>query len=100
MKHGKWILEREEDLYAAYEEPFFYCSECETREFRQDDIEDGTRKLTNYCPHCGAKMEGNEEYYKELYIKKGGVDFNDPKVKQMLENSRRAFIEWFNGEEE
>ena len=42
VRHGKWI----EKSYWRYE-----CSEC-------GELPDGG--LTDYCPNCGAKMDGGE----------------------------------------
>lgn len=44
VKHGEW----EEREYGM----FFACSNCEYLVEYQ---------LTNYCPHCGAKMYGERE---------------------------------------
>lgn len=49
--HGKWIeIEREWDFY-----PYYYvdytCSVCSSRE----------QNKRNYCPECGAKMNGENE---------------------------------------
>ena len=41
-KTGKWIVDR-------------YCSECE---WDKKDAELVCNIPTNYCPNCGAKMEG------------------------------------------
>lgn len=48
--HGRWI----EYLRAHY----FKCSECKyTVPYRKAALHDGYREY-NYCPHCGAKMDG------------------------------------------
>ena len=39
--HGRWM---------HHENDIAYCSNCEA-----DAVEDGT----NYCPNCGAKMDGD-----------------------------------------
>ena len=46
-KTGRW-----ESAYNSTEEgyPYNYCSEC--------GFETGARCFWNYCPNCGAKMEG------------------------------------------
>ncbi len=41
VKHGKWIRYNGENI----------CSECHRCNFT----------MTFYCPHCGAKMEGDDE---------------------------------------
>lgn len=45
VKHGKWI----------FDDFGFHCSECWTR--YPSEITDEL----NYCPNCGAKMDGGEE---------------------------------------
>lgn len=51
LKHGRWI-----DAYPDIEpNPMFMygiCSEC--------GFEQGISKYLNYCPNCGAKMDGAE----------------------------------------
>ena len=51
VRHGRWI-----DAYPDIEaNPMFMygiCSEC--------GFEQGISKYLNYCPNCGAKMDGAE----------------------------------------
>ena len=49
VKHGKWILERE-----LNGNPYcFHCSICD------DDFHYiGIKVAYDYCPNCGAKMDG------------------------------------------
>lgn len=42
VRHGRWIL------IETDEEQFFFCSECENKEYWE----------SNFCPSCGAKMDG------------------------------------------
>lgn len=51
VKHGKWIPSRDKD--GIYEE---VCSECGYIE--KYNIDPNNNKHPNYCPHCGAKMDG------------------------------------------
>lgn len=45
VKHGRWIT-------VDYEEPRRYgCSECKRLVWQ----------LENYCPRCGARMDGEED---------------------------------------
>lgn len=44
VKHGRWLINS--DGY------YPYCSECK--------CEPDGRKMSKYCPHCGAKMDGKE----------------------------------------
>lgn len=54
-KNGRWIVITKMDGRTLYE-----CSVCGKRVI-YDDLMD----LTNYCDHCGAKMEGAEEEKKQ-----------------------------------
>lgn len=44
VRHGRWIL------IETDEEQFFFFSECENKEYWE----------SNFCPSCGAKMDGGE----------------------------------------
>ena len=46
VRHGEWIHPREYGLNL----PEHYCSECKTWEYSDTE--------SNYCPACGAKMDG------------------------------------------
>lgn len=50
VKHGKWILEKQPDG-APY---CFHCSVCDV-DFRKIYI----RTKYDYCPDCGARMDGD-----------------------------------------
>lgn len=56
-KHGTW--EGESDGYAdgAPVYDVWNCSECG---YTIDDGTDDENDLPNYCPHCGAKMDGGK----------------------------------------
>lgn len=51
VKHGRWkCYTNDEDI------GFHYCSECGQQAFNY--LEDETIEvLSDYCPHCGAKMD-------------------------------------------
>lgn len=34
----------------------YFCSICKTDAYFDEEL--GGHQLTNYCPHCGAKMKG------------------------------------------
>ena len=53
VKHGKWI-EKEE----IYGDVYYTCSNCNN----DWTTIDGTpqENFMNYCPHCGAKMDGGD----------------------------------------
>lgn len=59
VKHGKW--ESNEYVYTTGQT---ICSKCKT-EFYVDDLlnvgEGAQEYLPQYCPHCGARMEGSEK---------------------------------------
>lgn len=56
VKHGYWE-EYWENSYMMY---FHRCSECKNDALaKQETYCD--QILTNYCPHCGAKMDGRKE---------------------------------------
>jgi hypothetical protein len=52
--HGSWI----EDGY--YGNPFV-CSHCGSEGCYSGDFKNKQYYYTNYCPHCGAKMDGESE---------------------------------------
>ena len=53
MKHGEWI-----DNKAAFH---FVCSECGcTVRMDKGQVFDRIEDEYNYCPNCGAKMDGGE----------------------------------------
>lgn len=49
VRHGKWVLNKH---YGDYE-----CSVCGEGNFRAWDFREHTM---NYCPNCGARMDGDE----------------------------------------
>jgi hypothetical protein len=48
--HGRWVSDKADIL--------FHCSECETQISTDWDYDD---LIWNYCPNCGAKMDGGED---------------------------------------
>ena len=52
VKHGKWI-KADSQQYFRKHYPCFTCSECG---YRKD-----SQKKWNYCPHCGARMDGERK---------------------------------------
>ena len=50
VKHGRWI---EKDLFSMYHK-VHNCSEC------GEPVYDNGKPF-NYCPNCGAKMDGGAE---------------------------------------
>ena len=52
VRHGTWLLEREPDG-----KPYcFHCSVCDS-----DFHHIGIKTASDFCPNCGAKMDGGEE---------------------------------------
>ncbi len=49
MRYGKWQHRKAKETDAA---KWFLCSECNGRAYSDGYI----FELSNYCPHCGAKM--------------------------------------------
>lgn len=58
VRHGQW--DGEGDGYADGEIVIdvWYCSKCG---YCIDDGTDDPNILPNYCPHCGAKMDGDTD---------------------------------------
>lgn len=50
VRRGRWVSDEADIL--------FHCSECETQVSTNWDYED---LQWNYCPNCGAKMDGGKE---------------------------------------
>lgn len=50
--HGEWV---------EYPRPYYFkCSNCKyTVPHKKANLFNGKREY-NYCPHCGAKMDGDE----------------------------------------
>lgn len=49
--HAHWIRHENADIICGYYVPNFECSQCGT--WKEDD--------SDYCPDCGAKMDGEGE---------------------------------------
>ena len=57
VRHGKWKI-KQDDFYCEY----MMCSCCK-EEFYPDDA-DTVDTTPNYCPNCGAKMDGERKEQK------------------------------------
>ena len=55
--HGQWAGEGDGYSDGALVYDVWHCSECD---YTIDDGTDDPERLPNYCPHCGAKMDGGE----------------------------------------
>ncbi len=53
VRHGHWILYRLNSLYIDWQ--ILECSVCGMNRLRR------TGEVLNYCPYCGAKMDGKEQ---------------------------------------
>ena len=56
VKHGEWIIRG----------GWFRCSECDSKTLLKEDGGSGgfhefAQVKCNYCPNCGAKMDGGKE---------------------------------------
>ena len=62
VKHGRWV-----DRYGGkYANPLYECSECKKKPLYRHKVDDlGNEyfipELSDFCPHCGAKMDGGAE---------------------------------------
>ena len=48
--HGDWVDKKHYDIYDGHEYVVAHCSNCNSP----------SRKKSNYCPNCGAKMDGDK----------------------------------------
>lgn len=56
-KHGRWELHgNDDDLGSSY-----FCSSCHSSFDEDWFYANGEFTPFNYCPNCGAKMDGEEE---------------------------------------
>lgn len=57
VRRGRWVTYPECLAYdGAYSDTHMACSECK----HVWDIMDNATETFDYCPHCGAKMDGCE----------------------------------------
>ena len=62
VKHGRW----EDEYGGMFENPRYRCSACGNRTFYRLEIDclgrwNEVQALTDYCPNCGAKMDGVDD---------------------------------------
>ena len=53
MPKGRWV-EYENEADRGYH----YCSECKHQAFNYDEGDCNVEILSDYCPNCGARMDG------------------------------------------
>ena len=52
VRHGRWLYNSYPTVWYGHgEPPEWVCSECEERAYNTHD----------YCPNCGAKMDGGKD---------------------------------------
>lgn len=56
VRHGRWILPRKKGCVIYDEVAYKECSECGEVTF----LAKTKYSQMNYCPNCGAKMDGKE----------------------------------------
>lgn len=54
VKHGKWILDREEHSMCEDE---YICSKCKVSVCSEGWCDEKFLEMNKYCPSCGAKMD-------------------------------------------
>ena len=60
VKHGRWICYESDETYGCHDSKEWYkCSECGKAAYGRcyEDEWYSCPILSEYCPHCGAKME-------------------------------------------
>lgn len=56
VRHGRWVeYENESDI------GYHYCSECKHQAFNYDEGGCNVEILSDYCPNCGARMDGGDK---------------------------------------
>ena len=55
VKHGEWVDGKRMSLDGT----FYWFRECSLCGYERED--DNEEKDTNFCPHCGARMDGGAE---------------------------------------
>jgi DNA-directed RNA polymerase subunit RPC12/RpoP len=64
VKHGYWVGYEADSTYGMRDEKVWYkCSECgkDANGRCEDDEWYSYPILSGFCPHCGAKMDGEKE---------------------------------------
>ena len=62
VARGKWMLEKITDAYGGDVWNRWRCSECDAvGATGWEHTRDGDKPKHNFCPNCGAKMDGGPE---------------------------------------
>ena len=59
VRHGKWIEGKAKNIKTGEVRLVRKCSECESGYFIYDFL-NSVDEIPSYCPHCGAKMDGDK----------------------------------------
>lgn len=60
VRHGKWRMKMMENVINGETRKVRECSECGSAYFVYDSSDNTIDVAPNYCPECGAKMDGGE----------------------------------------
>ena len=60
VRHGKWRMKMMENVINGETRKVRECSECGSAYFVYDSSDNTIDVAPNYCPNCGAKMDGGE----------------------------------------
>ncbi len=69
VKHEEWLPYESEESYGYDDQKVWYkCSACGKDALGRcpDDEWYSFPQKTNYCPHCGAKMDGTQQKEEDL----------------------------------
>ena len=60
VRHGRWVKDKERNTYCSVCDCYIPAVHC--RQDYQDDFSEWDEEIdeTDYCPHCGAKMDAKE----------------------------------------
>ena len=56
VRHGRWLE------YDGADKGFHYCSECKRQAFNYEGGEVVVEVLSDWCPHCGARIDKEDEH--------------------------------------
>lgn len=60
VRHGRWVKDKERNTYCSVCDCYIPAVHC--RQDYQDDFSEWDEEIdeTDYCPHCGSKMDAKE----------------------------------------
>lgn len=59
VRHGRWIKAKESLWFSDFD--CVFCSNCNETWIADEDTGFDFLDVWNYCPNCGAKMDGGED---------------------------------------